>query len=62
MQVLDRRGLEAHSCECYGVVRQAYARLSSGASAWPQASGHPLRPFDGAPTREALAPTNRHIA
>ncbi len=27
IQVLDRRGLEQHSCECYGVVQQAYARL-----------------------------------
>ena len=39
IQVLDRRGLEQHSCECYGVVRQAYERLSDGASAWPRAPG-----------------------
>ena len=37
IQVLDRRGLEQHSCECYSVVRQAYDRLCDGASAWPQA-------------------------
>ncbi|EWS63436.1 hypothetical protein Y695_03330 [Hydrogenophaga sp. T4] len=28
ISILDRRGLEARSCECYGVVRQAYDRLS----------------------------------
>jgi len=37
IQVLDRRGLEAQSCECYSVVTQAYERLRSGAPAWPQA-------------------------
>ncbi|MDO9091577.1 MAG: Crp/Fnr family transcriptional regulator [Rubrivivax sp.] len=36
IQVLDRRGLEALSCECYGVVRQVYERLRNGASAWPK--------------------------
>jgi CRP-like cAMP-binding protein len=30
IQVLDRRGLEARSCECYDVVRQAYDRLVGG--------------------------------
>lgn len=29
ISIIDRRGLEARSCECYGVVRQAYDRLSS---------------------------------
>jgi len=38
MQVIDRRGLEAHSCECYGVVQQAYKRLLSDSPMWPQAS------------------------
>ena len=33
IEVLDRRGLEQHSCECYSVVRLAYERLSNGASA-----------------------------
>jgi CRP-like cAMP-binding protein len=28
-QVLDRRGLEKRSCECYGVVEQAYEQLRS---------------------------------
>lgn len=28
ISVIDREGLEARSCECYGVVRQAYKRLS----------------------------------
>ena len=32
---LDRRGLEQHSCECYGVVDRAYRQLRSGSSAWP---------------------------
>jgi CRP-like cAMP-binding protein len=36
IQVLDRDGLEDCSCECYSVVEQAYARLRSGAPAWPQ--------------------------
>lgn len=33
ISILDRRGLEARSCECYGVVRQAYDRLSCAHSA-----------------------------
>jgi CRP-like cAMP-binding protein len=36
MQVIDRRGLEAHSCECYGVVQQAYERLRSDSPMWPR--------------------------
>jgi len=36
IQVLDRRGLEDYSCECYGVVHQAYKRLRGDASAWPR--------------------------
>jgi len=39
IQVIDRRGLEACSCECYGVVQQAYERLRSDASAWPRPPG-----------------------
>ncbi len=38
MQVVDRRGLEAHSCECYGVVQQAYERLRSDSPVWPRGS------------------------
>ena len=38
LQVLDRRGLEQHCCECYGVVERAYAQLRNGASAWPRAA------------------------
>jgi CRP-like cAMP-binding protein len=34
MQVIDRTGLEAQSCECYGVVQQAYERLRSDSPAW----------------------------
>lgn len=37
MSVLDRAGLEARSCECYSVVRQAYDRLWAGAA--PQWQG-----------------------
>lgn len=35
IRVLDRRGLERHSCECYGVVQRAYEQLHNGSSAWP---------------------------
>jgi len=31
MSVLDREGLASHSCECAGVIREAYARLSKDA-------------------------------
>lgn len=41
VSVLDRAGLEARSCECYSVVRQAYDRLSVDAAthwhAWGRA-------------------------
>lgn len=33
IRVLDRRGLEQHSCECYGVVDRAYEQLRNGSSA-----------------------------
>jgi CRP-like cAMP-binding protein len=35
IRVLDRRGLERHSCECNGVVERAYEQLRSGSSVWP---------------------------
>jgi CRP-like cAMP-binding protein len=38
IRVLDRRGLEQHSCECYGVVDRAYEQLRNGSSAWPRSS------------------------
>jgi hypothetical protein len=38
--VLDRLGLEEHSCECYGVVQQAYDKLRNGSPAWPRPAGH----------------------
>jgi CRP-like cAMP-binding protein len=41
IQVLDRRGLEEHSCECYSVVQRAYEQLRNGSSAWPHAAGAP---------------------
>lgn len=34
IQVLDRHGLEQHSCECYGVVERAYEQLRSGSPGW----------------------------
>jgi len=49
IQVLDKRGLEARSCECYGVVKQAYERLRSDASAWPR----PLSPLPVSSARPA---------
>jgi len=39
IQVLDRRGLEERSCECYSVVQRAYKQLRNGSSPWPHASG-----------------------
>jgi len=33
ISIIDRNGLEARSCECYGVVRQAYDHLSCTQSA-----------------------------
>jgi len=36
ISVIDRSGLEARSCECYGVVRQAYDRLSHSHSTPPR--------------------------
>lgn len=39
IRVLDRRGLEQLSCECYRVVEQSYERLRSGSSPWPRPAG-----------------------
>lgn len=36
IRVLDRRGLEENSCECYGVVEQAYLQLRNGSPTWPR--------------------------
>ena len=38
VSVLDRAGLEARSCECYSVVRQAYDRLLDGSATQWQGS------------------------
>lgn len=51
IRVLDRRGLEQHSCECYGVVERAYEQLRNGSSAWPRPSGTSARA--SAPARSA---------
>jgi CRP-like cAMP-binding protein len=37
VQVLHRPGLKDRSCECYGVVHQAYERLRSDSPTWPMA-------------------------
>ena len=42
---LDRRGLEARSCECYGVVKKEYDRLLTDRSA-PQATPRPTRAWN----------------
>lgn len=38
ISIIDRRGLEARSCECYGVVRQAYDRLACVRQRGPEPS------------------------
>lgn len=43
IRVLDRHGLEQHSCECYGVVERAYEQLRNGSSAWPRPAELPQR-------------------
>ena len=43
ISVLDRAGLEARSCECYSVVRQAYDRLWAGPATQWQSSGRARR-------------------
>lgn len=56
IRVLDRRGLEQHSCECYSVVERAYAQLRSGSSTWPRSSGASARGVAGAGHRMARPP------
>lgn len=41
IKVLDRRGLEQHSCECYGVVDSAYEQLRNGSSPWERPAAAP---------------------
>lgn len=50
MSVIDRAGLEAHSCECHGVIRDAYTRLTNDAALQvkPAAHAHPAAPSGGA--------------
>lgn len=45
ISILDRDGLEARSCECYGVVRRAYDKLSCA-----HAAMHRLAREDAMPT------------
>ena len=40
LAILDRRGLEGESCECYAVVRSAYDRLHSSHLTAPLATVH----------------------
>ena len=49
MSVLDRAGLEARSCECYSVVRQAYDRLRAGSATlrYGWARERRIRPIEG---------------
>lgn len=39
ISIIDRSGLEARSCECYGVVRQAYDHLSCTQGPSPRSPG-----------------------
>jgi len=50
IRVLDRSGLETRSCECYGVVRQAYERLRG------HAFGDPRPPCPSEGLRQPTAP------
>ncbi|MEY3253089.1 MAG: hypothetical protein RL227_2062, partial [Pseudomonadota bacterium] len=54
IHVLDRQGLERHSCECYGVVERAYAHLRDGSMAGQRGSGAPDQD-----SRRAQPPTSR---
>lgn len=51
MSILDRAGLEARSCECYSVVRQAYDRLWAGSATcvrdWGRGRSRRLRSVGG---------------
>jgi CRP-like cAMP-binding protein len=47
IRVLDRRGLEQHSCECYGVVKRAYAQLGNGSPVWPNPCTATVRTMTG---------------
>jgi len=65
IRVLDRRGLEQHSCECYGVVERAYEQLRSGSTAWPSSSvtRYPVSPAHPAGQRtsmRAASPSSRN--
>jgi CRP-like cAMP-binding protein len=57
IRVLDRRGLEDNSCECYGVVQRAYEQLRSGSSAWPRPAA--MREARMAPSSAAQPPACR---
>jgi CRP-like cAMP-binding protein len=45
LTILDRKGLEHQSCECYEVIKSAYDRLSQGCVPMPAAAPH--REVDG---------------
>lgn len=49
IEVLNRSGLEARSCECYAVVRGAHEQLRESALAAREANQVDVGPFDGMP-------------
>lgn len=53
IRVLDRRGLEQNSCECYGVVERAYEQLRMGSPGWPRSSARLRSPADSMPALSA---------
>jgi CRP-like cAMP-binding protein len=64
IRVLDRRGLERHSCECYGVVERAYERLRNCSPAWPHSTDAAGRASSSAGSRMARpsSPTASELA
>jgi hypothetical protein len=46
MTILDRPGLEAIACECYGVISSEYGRLLGG-TPHAEPCDMPLRPLPG---------------
>jgi CRP-like cAMP-binding protein len=59
--VLDREGLEARSCECYGILKQEFERLLPGRIAPRCVSGHHLTATFPSLTRASLAEQARAV-
>lgn len=51
--ILNRKGLESHACECYGIVREEYDRLSDTASY----ACNTRRPANGLNLRDGIGMT-----